>query len=633
MFPIQPPTINAASAAKRKTPEDGDAFAKTSKKLKNDIASADLKRKQPGQEKIGGLLITRGPPARSQSSQDTERPQSRNAPSETEQSANAGPSTLKPPSRASSRPPSSTTTAGPAFSRVRKKGKERDISADRVGGEREVEEDVRQMNTEADGLRDRSRASMASMSSAALNVDFTFPPDKPPNPGPTKTRVRQLQEQAGVASASNGDGFGTPSRPARDTMLPITERETPQIVKNKLFRESLGHSRRRSSMGMRGKRISSTYESTGIITRPHTSVSDSSLFKHIDPDLPESQRVRQLLIWVSSRAMDPSSSSSSRNRGRKSVVSQLPPDSSLPPLPPGGAELLKEIQDDLLRQLAEKKIDTSAHSGPAAEANGSWKLKENEQNVKNKARERLFTEQIEERRKEDIAWAEVAQFYNAHQTNVLSSLNQSTKAKGKQRATSREPEELEPWENELPDAFRGSKGYDVAKHLLEVGVEGIGKGDPRQEELQYKEDRLHAAVSVSRQLTQITAAELDHRFSLLSISLVQRTLPPANPSSLSNPGALSNFVPVTALPSAQHVGPDPQDLLRAISRTDAARPRSQLGDAARRAAKDVQRANETQAQAAEGGLTVERKLTDVPPPTPRKPPGTPKRASTPGTRR
>ena len=94
------------------------------------------------------------------------------------------------------------------------------------------------------------------------------------------------------------------------------------------------------------------------------------------------------------------------------------------------------------------------------------------------------------RKKEDLAWAEVAQFYNAHQSNVLSTINQknraSSKSKGKQRAGSQEPESLEPWENELPETFRGSNGYDIAKRLLETGAKDIGKGDQRLEELQFK---------------------------------------------------------------------------------------------------------------------------------------------------
>lgn len=61
----------------------------------------------------------------------------------------------------------------------------------------------------------------------------------------------------------------------------------------------------------------------------------------------------------------------------------------------------------------------------------------------------------------------------------------SAKAKGKQRATSIEPEDLEPWESELPEQFRGSKGYDVARYLLQAGIEGVSKGDPRRKDLLY----------------------------------------------------------------------------------------------------------------------------------------------------
>ena len=56
-----------------------------------------------------------------------------------------------------------------------------------------------------------------------------------------------------------------------------------------------------------------------------------------------------------------------------------------------------------------------------------------------------------------------------------------------------------------------------------------------------------------------------------------------------------------------------------MSRLDASRPQTQVGDAARRAAREVQRALDA----------PERRLTGVPPPTPRKPPGTPRRPTTP----
>ena len=97
--------------------------------------------------------------------------------------------------------------------------------------------------------------------------------------------------------------------------------------------------------------------------------------------------MRQLLVWVASRAADPSASTSKgKSKGHE-------PDPNLPPLPPGGEELLKEVQDDIIRQIAEGKVDTNVYSDPSSPKKA---LRENEQNVKNRAREKLFTEQIEE---------------------------------------------------------------------------------------------------------------------------------------------------------------------------------------------------------------------------------------------
>ena len=117
--------------------------------------------------------------------------------------------------------------------------------------------------------------------------------------------------------------------------------------------------------------------------------------------------------------------------------------------------------------------------------------------------------------------------------------------------------------------------------------------------------------------THLAEADLDRRFAALNLSMLSRTnsLPPS--SSL-----LSAYLPPSRSRPPQTT--DPQDLLRAMSRADAERPQTQVGDAARRAAREVQRAHD-----APGGV-AERRLTGVPPPTPRKPPGTPRRATTPG---
>lgn len=110
------------------------------------------------------------------------------------------------------------------------------------------------------------------------------------------------------------------------------------------------------------------------------------------------------------------------------------------------------------------------------------------------------------RKAEDSAWAEASQFYNAHQKNVLSALDKGSRsrtptsatAKGKQRAISQEPEDVEPWEHELPEQFRGSNGFDVARKLTERGVDVVGTGDKRGSTFRYKVRIYHlSAIAIS----------------------------------------------------------------------------------------------------------------------------------------
>ena len=95
------------------------------------------------------------------------------------------------------------------------------------------------------------------------------------------------------------------------------------------------------------------------------------------------------------------------------------------------------------------------------------------------------------RKAEDLAWAEVVQFYNAHQANVMESLerrakplNSSVSGKGKQRASSREPDLFLPRENELPERLRS--GFELARRLLNQGREDVGKGDVRTADMESK---------------------------------------------------------------------------------------------------------------------------------------------------
>jgi kinetochore protein Mis13/DSN1 len=229
----------------------------------------------------------------------------------------------------------------------------------------------------------------------------------------------------------------------------------------------------------------------------------------------------------------------------------------------------------------------------------------------------------------------------------------SSTSKGKQRATVEvESEGLREWE--LPEEFRGEGGVALARSVVDVGT-GMGREKEIKERLEGLEfkariplfippppsfhwadiytfidqiDSLHASLNTALQTTNAVTDDLDARFSLLSLSLSSRSqsLPAFSSALLSNPSTLSNPT-LYRTTSLSHPHPDPQDLLRALSRIDVERPPAQIGDEARRAVREVQRVNE-------GGRVGERRLTITGGAgvgaTPRK--GTPRRA-TPGKER
>ena len=136
------------------------------------------------------------------------------------------------------------------------------------------------------------------------------------------------------------------------------------------------------------------------LAQPHNSVSATSFYKHIDADLPDAERLRTLLIWCASRAAaKPSPPSSNPNStasdNGKGGLANEPSEPDLPPLSERAQQLLKNVQEDVIRMLAERKIDLSLYSGDAPLQNqGEVQLKPNEQNVTNRMLEIRYAEQI-----------------------------------------------------------------------------------------------------------------------------------------------------------------------------------------------------------------------------------------------
>jgi kinetochore protein Mis13/DSN1 len=121
--------------------------------------------------------------------------------------------------------------------------------------------------------------------------------------------------------------------PPLDGMVAVPLTDTPMIRKNQEMRKE---AQRRSSLGLRGQRMSSSL-GRGEVSMPHSSVPSSTFYKHISPTLPEPIRAKHLLVWCAKRA----------------PVVRGPTDTDL------GDRLCRDIMDDLANLLGAGGVDTN----------------------------------------------------------------------------------------------------------------------------------------------------------------------------------------------------------------------------------------------------------------------------------
>lgn len=116
-------------------------------------------------------------------------------------------------------------------------------------------------------------------------------------PPPPVIQEEELEEDASIVDSPVHET----STEATKIKLPMSD--TPIINRNKEMRKKGGAGgSRRSSLGSRGRRASSLIES-GQTAIPHREVSTAAFYKHIEADLLEPRRMKQLLIWCGERAL------------------------------------------------------------------------------------------------------------------------------------------------------------------------------------------------------------------------------------------------------------------------------------------------------------------------------------------
>ncbi|EED19405.1 Mis12-Mtw1 family protein [Talaromyces stipitatus ATCC 10500] len=197
--------------------------------------------------------------------------------------------------------------------------------------------------------------------------------DEPPFPieKPAKTGRPPKRKSVDISLQSPELSQGATSTIA----LPVAD--TPVIRRNKEMREGRGgKGQRRNSLGMRGRRASSLIDSGASNALPHKEVPTSEFYKHIASDgLPEPRRMRQLMTWCATRALDdkPSGSRSDDDSARLAA---------------------RVIQEELLQDFSNKSELTNWFAREDAPAPAVIVKKPNPKNVQNAEKIKELEEQI-----------------------------------------------------------------------------------------------------------------------------------------------------------------------------------------------------------------------------------------------
>lgn len=132
-------------------------------------------------------------------------------------------------------------------------------------------------------------------SSSQSRTKKTSKPKAQPQPPPPPV-IQEEEEEEDMSMAES------PVHEAEATKIALPMSDTPIINRNKEMRKKGGNGNRRSSLGSRGRRASSLIEN-GQAAIPHREVATSAFYKHIEADLLEPRRMKQLLIWCGERAL------------------------------------------------------------------------------------------------------------------------------------------------------------------------------------------------------------------------------------------------------------------------------------------------------------------------------------------
>ncbi|KAI5820220.1 Mis12-Mtw1 protein family-domain-containing protein, partial [Pyronema omphalodes] len=184
-------------------------------------------------------------------------------------------------------------------------------------------------------------------------------------------------------------------------MLPTSD--TPIQRKNQALRKGAGADRRRSSLGLRGRRASTMMEDGIMCMRPnsdcgtrghgepHSEIFHADFYKHIDESQMENTRMKQLLTWCGKRELD------------SGVLKEADPNASNSGTEEGARKIARMLAEDLLKEVSTNGQLSTWFTRDASPAPETIK-KPNPRNESNKADQERLKAQLATLNKEHASW-------------------------------------------------------------------------------------------------------------------------------------------------------------------------------------------------------------------------------------
>jgi hypothetical protein len=193
---------------------------------------------------------------------------------------------------------------------------------------------------------------------------------------------------------------------------------------------------RRSSLALRGKRLSSI--GNGFIATPHDDIPTNELYKHIDSSLPDSHKLKQLLVWISKRLIKQrdwntgifAQQNGDENDAQDGDEDDYEDDYKDDEIKKKSSVLCKAVLEEFVDNLVKGRIAVdwwgdqhvqhiNNNNGIANTTDMPIIVKQNKENVENAIKLEFYEDEVKKLQRENKIWEELKQKHNSDDANLI----------------------------------------------------------------------------------------------------------------------------------------------------------------------------------------------------------------------